>query len=666
MAISPADWSRRVQVTGQAPVATISGFVALLTEACLPSEIWSIAENGGGDLRVCTDKEGVNQLPLEVVKFDTVAQSAVLWVRFSTYESGSTGIWLFYGKPGETQPASGSTFGTNSVWSDFEYVFHFPELNRTVDSTGRYILGENGTITHTPDLIGDGGINGNGSSGNYGYVTGYAGPSGSQNRTHSFWMKTTTGDAGLIEYGQNVNSQRFTARLDGGKLRLEVNGGYRRAESTVLNDDIWHLCVIKANGESGLHNAVSMSIDGVAESSYAAAGSPSLNTNPLTELVFAAPAFGRASDSQGEQWLRLFTTTDEQDTLEYINQYTPNIFWTVGTPEDTVAAPTGTAQPIVIESSVQYHRASFIDISSSLYIQTSNGLEAHNGSVGVITELLKVSAAQAQQSAYATVIDILAGLPVSTVSAIQREAGVSGTLFAQQVLNALQSRQDTSGEVIAINQFGQLVLVNASQTESGSSLAIAQAAAINASSAVQSDNATPLSIEQAGAQFLNLISAEQSEKALALSPIQKQQLASIVAKQLSNATSLNLASAQAVSFVVAKQVETASGLMLNQYTDQIITLVGATQQTTASPITITSQSFINLVSAMQNNTALALDTVQHTAIVTVNAAQLEYANILGLVGSNDLTSLDNVSLVPLTETYSLSPINVDTYTLEEI
>ena len=63
----------------------------------------SNGHNGGGDLRVCLNSDGTSQLPLEVVSFDTVGETAQLWVRFPTFASGES-CWLFYGKAGETQP----------------------------------------------------------------------------------------------------------------------------------------------------------------------------------------------------------------------------------------------------------------------------------------------------------------------------------------------------------------------------------------------------------------------------------------------------------------------------------------------------------------------------------------------------------------------------------
>jgi hypothetical protein len=134
MAITPTDWSRRVQITEINTSPALSGYVALLTESNLPAEIWTTAINGGGDLRVCLNSDGTSQLPLEVVNFDTVEETGVLWVRFPTFTSGDS-LWLFYGKAGETQPTVTDTFGRNSVWSDFNAVYH---LNDPTDSTGSF------------------------------------------------------------------------------------------------------------------------------------------------------------------------------------------------------------------------------------------------------------------------------------------------------------------------------------------------------------------------------------------------------------------------------------------------------------------------------------------------------------------------------------------------
>jgi len=70
----------------------------------------------------------------------------------------------------------------------------------------------------------------------------YAPPVGSAPRTISAWLKPVMSQpelAAWLSYGVNTNGNRFSMRIDGGRLRLEVQGGYI-VGTTVLSDGNWH------------------------------------------------------------------------------------------------------------------------------------------------------------------------------------------------------------------------------------------------------------------------------------------------------------------------------------------------------------------------------------------------------------------------------------------
>ena len=341
MAITATDWSRRVNIQGTPPVATLSGFVALITGANLPAEVWSTAKNGGGDLRACTDKDGFFELPIEVVTFDTVAQEAILFVRFDSYESAAAGLWLFYGNTGAITYDVAASYGRNAVWSDFEYVFHFSRGKRTDDSTGNYHLLESGEISEVDDQIGDGGAGVGYNNNNKMHVNGFNGALGGSARTHTMWVRIGDGNYGILDYGVNATGQRYTVRVESSRLRLEVQGGYKRS-SAVIADAVFHMISIKNSGAGTFPTNTTFHIDGV-EPSYVEAGSTALNTNAYGDnyLIFANEKQStRPSNEHGEQWLRLFEVSDEQIELEYLNQSSPGTFWTAGTPENTSAGAT--------------------------------------------------------------------------------------------------------------------------------------------------------------------------------------------------------------------------------------------------------------------------------------------------------------------------------------
>lgn len=111
----PTSWQRIVSVTGSAPSGSLPDNVMLITEANLPAEIWGIAQNGGEDLRASLNDDGTSQLPLQVLEFDTVNNTAKILVRVN-YGIGSNVVYLSYGTTGHTEqsPPNGSS-GRNIV-----------------------------------------------------------------------------------------------------------------------------------------------------------------------------------------------------------------------------------------------------------------------------------------------------------------------------------------------------------------------------------------------------------------------------------------------------------------------------------------------------------------------------------------------------------------------
>jgi hypothetical protein len=159
MAFDGSQWGRRVKATGQSPIATATGFVALFTLDNFQGTRNEIvnggsnsALNGGGDIRVSTDDAGTNQLPLEIVSFVVSAtpslQDIQFWVRFDSYEAAQREVWVFYNRAGQVQPPVTDTYGRNAVWSDYEAALHCQDTNWT-DSTGNGDLSPDGATPPT-------------------------------------------------------------------------------------------------------------------------------------------------------------------------------------------------------------------------------------------------------------------------------------------------------------------------------------------------------------------------------------------------------------------------------------------------------------------------------------------------------------------------------------
>lgn len=144
MAITPSQWSHVLTIPeSYTPSAATSGQTLVITESVIAklsageqSTFWSNVQNGGGDVRVCESSDGTNQLPVEVVSLDNVAQTCVIWTRKTSYD-GTDNLYVFIGKAGETQPAVTDPFGRNAVWQDYVVSAH---LNESPSSaSGHYV-----------------------------------------------------------------------------------------------------------------------------------------------------------------------------------------------------------------------------------------------------------------------------------------------------------------------------------------------------------------------------------------------------------------------------------------------------------------------------------------------------------------------------------------------
>lgn len=346
MAITPTDYARKVKLTGLSPSASLSGVPFVITEANLPAEIWALAENGGGDLRICVDEAGTDQLALDVVSFDTVAETAELWTQFATYTSVARECWLFYDKAGDTQPAVGAAFGRNAANSIYDFKAHFRGSDRTIDSTGTYTLAESGTITTVTGAVGEGASAGENLS-NFLTVTTYKGISGAGARTHRTWVKTSsTNDVGFLGYGFNNTGMRWEQRFNNGPLRAEIQGSFIETTAN-FNDGVWHYVVTVADGTSTFPGCATMYVDGVAVA-VTTGSNVTLNTDITTpqDVVTkqAVSATGFPNDEFDEYSMSAVATSADQVATEYSNQFNPAAFWTTGTPQSTAGGVTLTPE----------------------------------------------------------------------------------------------------------------------------------------------------------------------------------------------------------------------------------------------------------------------------------------------------------------------------------
>ena len=334
MAITPTQWSKRVEVTGTSPAATLSGYVALITEANLPADVFNVALNGGGDLRVCLNSDGTGQLPLEVVSFDNVADTAQLWIRLPTYSSSARSCWLFYGKAGETQPLFTNEFGRNSVWSDYRGVWHLKDLT---DSAGNF-----------PDsaLVGNAVFADNSSTGAMfstsvsldGVDSIFEIPASAQ------WDAVGGVDFTLQTWvtSSNASAQQRLQQFDGDGHMFLLN-------NNLISYRYWSGSVSRADSPVIVENNTPLMVSGMRVSNQAqiyANTTSGTSGNTVSGNVDSNAVFNVGSNQSGsgitfwngligEFRFRIGSLSSSHIETEYANQNAPNTFWTTGTPEST-------------------------------------------------------------------------------------------------------------------------------------------------------------------------------------------------------------------------------------------------------------------------------------------------------------------------------------------
>ena len=340
MSITAADWGRRVQVTGDAPAGTLSGFTALITGANLPTEIWNTAVNGalngGGDLRVCLNSDGTSQLPLEVVDFtitSSTSGTAQLWVRFPTYSSGARECWLFYGKAGETQPGVATTYGRNNVWQDFTHALGG---NGQTDVTGNASTTLNGSAAQSGTVNGFNAITTTGTVAN-GDCLSFDSTSGENwtgNLTLSAWINLTSNG---VDFAQVIgirtgNDWEFSYRIEGNQPAMLVGSSSPNSTSALSTGTDYFLTATISG------STISFYVDGAVVNTQTVSGSrtnrtANLEVNGISDTNGSNVTLnGKTANANA---INGAVKSANHISAEYSNQNDPSAFWATGTPQNT-------------------------------------------------------------------------------------------------------------------------------------------------------------------------------------------------------------------------------------------------------------------------------------------------------------------------------------------
>ncbi len=335
MALTPSQWDRRVELTALTPPATLSGFVAYLNEDSLPAEIWTTALNGGGDIRVCTDKDGVNQLPLQVVSFDTVGEAAQLWFRFSTLSTAARKVWVFYGKAAETQPPVAGLFGRNAVWADYTHRLGGDGQTDVTGATTTTLVGD---VSQSGSVAGFNAINTAGEPDSYLRFNGTDGENWTGDFTVSAWVNsrsTAVAFANIIGI-RATSAWEFSYRIESDKPSVLIGTSSPESTSAITIDQD-HLLTATVSG-----TLISYYIDGALTDTKTVVGvrtnrTISITVNGYNNAPTGRVLIGRTANACG---INGSVRTADHISAEWDNQSNPSAYWTTGTPENTSTTTT--------------------------------------------------------------------------------------------------------------------------------------------------------------------------------------------------------------------------------------------------------------------------------------------------------------------------------------
>ncbi|PCI33394.1 MAG: hypothetical protein COB54_03565 [Alphaproteobacteria bacterium] len=391
----PTGWARKCKIT--IPDAKISGnntsFPILLTEANFPTEMLdggdNSALNGGGDVVFTEDSPGAVQMSLDIVTFVTGGTPDVeLYTKRPTLNTAAErDIWVWYKKAGEAQPADIAAYGRNSVWSDYEAVYHLNGAEGT-DSAGNH----NGTLINSPTS----------EDGPYGTAISLNGLnqridlgaliedalSGVDTLTIQAWVKPTTVGIDRIISATRVTSSaghKFWADAGGsgeGWASAVATGSIAAAgaDNSDATLNVWQFVTFRYDGailgvrkdNAGFTNTTKTGLIGDSNTQVSIGGTPNGDyfAGGLKEVRY-----------------RIAVLSDDWLTTAYNNQSDPATFATAGTPEAVSSGATiavnGTSCSHASDSPTQTQAHNFI-VNGAALAQTANSpssTQTHSGAV---------------------------------------------------------------------------------------------------------------------------------------------------------------------------------------------------------------------------------------------------------------------------------------------
>ena len=205
-------WTKRVLVlAGLTGTQEHSAFQVYLSEANMPTTLFSTAKADGSDLRVCS-ADGTTLLSHDLVHFNAAGTMEVHVRTPLAAGPDPTPLWLYYGNPAASAPSAGDKA---AVWSEYLQVMHLGETaGAYADSSTN---GQDGTDHGTArgqagQLYATGACTFDGTADWIGLL---GLTSAVQTYTFSMWCAST----------QNTTPQKYLLDVETGRLALAWNTG---------------------------------------------------------------------------------------------------------------------------------------------------------------------------------------------------------------------------------------------------------------------------------------------------------------------------------------------------------------------------------------------------------------------------------------------------------
>ena len=334
-----SNWLNRVKITINASQVNgdLTDFPVFVNLNNLPASFFTNVQNNGSDIRV-TLSDGQTMVPIEVVTINKLSSTGELHFRANFISStNNTEFYIYYNNSNARMINGADVLGAQSVWSNnYVAVYHMQQLpgqgNALIwdSTTNRNHLTPNGSMTNSDLETGK-----LGSSISFDGTNDFLSASDSssldsasgvgQTRTISYWLRTT--DAGNKVILEKGTSQNFVEQISANRAVARTNAGTFATSTTTVNDNNWHFVT---HTYSGTTNYIFVDSGAIEDSEIEAA--PADNNNPLVIGARAnstLPYLGNLDEIRISNVQR----TDNWINAEFINQNSPNTFYTISAQE---------------------------------------------------------------------------------------------------------------------------------------------------------------------------------------------------------------------------------------------------------------------------------------------------------------------------------------------